>query len=158
MVYIHVHVPLILSWHKQLFHSKTCIYIHVLVGFSFGGMLACCVAARLWHSTTNRDVLLERVICITFAQPFLQIKMVEEQIEICQQFRKCIHSIFNKADLVPLMIRCLDLPGLDLPRLPLPNVKALPAPSDEFHLRTSPSKHTSRKHLVRCVYFHVYIL
>lgn len=121
----------------QLFHSYT--------GFSFGGMLACCVAARLWHSTTDRDVLLQRVICITFAQPFLKIKMIEEEIEICPQFEKSIHSIFNKDDLVPLMIRCLDLPGL-----PLPNVKALTAPSDKFPLRSS-GKHASGKHPVQPV-------
>ena len=98
------------------------------VGFSFGGMLACCVAARLWQSTTDQDVLLQRVICITFGQPFLHIKMVEDQIRICPKFEKSIHSVFNKDDFVPLMIGCL---GLAVLVQPLSLVKALGASSEE---------------------------
>ena len=82
--------------------------IYFYIGFAFGGMLACCVGARLWASTTEAQILLERVVCITFGQPFLQIKMVQEEIEICPQFEESIHSIFYKEDFVPHMLGCLD--------------------------------------------------
>ena len=72
-------------------------------------MLACCVCARLWQSTIDRNVLLQRVICITFGQPFLHVKIAEDEIKICPKFEKSIHSVFNKDDHVPLMIGCFDL-------------------------------------------------
>ena len=98
-------------------------------------MLACCVAAKLWYSVTaDRDVLLERVICITFGQPFLQIDMVEEEIAICPQFEQSIHSVFIKDDIVPLMFSYLAVEESDLPKVPspvtVPKMKALVAPSE----------------------------
>ena len=73
------------------------------VGFSFGGMLASCISARLWHNTmADQEALAQRMICITFGQPLLQMKMVEEEICISPQFEQSIHCIFIKDDLVPL--------------------------------------------------------
>ena len=71
-------------------------------------MLACCVCVRLWQSITKQEVLLQRAICITFGQPLLQIKMVKEEVRICPQFEKSIHSVFSVDDYVPLMMRCVD--------------------------------------------------
>ena len=72
-------------------------------------MLACCVCVRLWKSTTKQEVLLQRATCITFGQPLLKIKMVEEEIRICPQFEKSIHSVYSMDDNVPLMISCMDV-------------------------------------------------
>ena len=83
-------------------------FIHFDVGFSFGAMLACCVCVRLWKSTTKQEVLLKRAACITFGQPLLKIKMVEEEIRVCPQFEKSIHSIHSVDDCVPLMISCVE--------------------------------------------------
>ena len=106
-------------------------------------MLACCVNARLWHSTTAKEILLQRVICITFGQPFLQIRMVTEEIEICPDFEKTIHSVFIKDDQVPLMFGCLNLPNLS--SLAAPQLKALAGPSDdEFAARFSEQCHTQQ--------------
>ena len=82
--------------------------MYFYVGFSFGGMLACCVCVRLWKSITKQEVLLQRALCITFGQPLLKIKMVEEELRVCPQFEKSIHSIYNMEDYVPFMISCVE--------------------------------------------------
>ena len=110
--------------------------IVVYAGFSFGGMLACCVGAQLWHNTAaDREVLLQRVICITFGRPFLKIKMVEEEINICPEFEQSIHSVFNKEDVVPLMCSYLCTDEGKLPNVPspptYPKTNALVGTSDD---------------------------
>lgn len=95
-------------------------------------MLACCIGAQLWHFTTaDREVLLQRVICITFGQPFLKIKMVEDEIKFCPQFEQSIHSIFNKDDVVPLLFGYLHI---DESKVPSPSsyskAKAISGPSN----------------------------
>ena len=106
-------------------------------------MLACCVNAWLWHSTTDREILLHRVICITFGQPFLQIRMVKDKIESCPQFEETIHSVVVKDDRVPLMFGCLNFPNLS--SLAAPQVKALTGPNDdEFDARLSEKCHTQQ--------------
>ena len=105
----------------------------MFIGFSFGGMLACCVGAQLWRSTTDREILLQRVVCITFGQPFLQIKMVQDEIDICPQFEQSIHSVFSKDDVVPLMFSYLHVDESNLPNVSSPlssTTKALVGPSD----------------------------
>lgn len=97
-------------------------------------MLACCVGARLWHLTpADREVLLQRVVCITFGQPFLKIRMVEDEIKICPQFEQSIHSVFNKDDVVPLMFGYLHIDESNLPDLSSPSscskAKAISGPS-----------------------------
>ena len=59
--------------------------------------------------------------------------MVQEQLEICPQFEQCIHSVFNKDDLVPPMFGCLSLDSPNLSSLSVPQpaeAKALVAPSN----------------------------
>lgn len=98
-------------------------------------MLACCIGARLWHFTTaDREVLLQRVTCITFGQPFLKIRMVEDEIKICPQFEQSIHSIFNKDDVVPLLFGYLHIDESKVPNVSPPSsyskVKAISGPSN----------------------------
>jgi hypothetical protein len=103
------------------------------LGFSFGGILACCVSARLWHSTIDREALSQRVICITFGQPFLQIKMVEEENAICPQFMESIHSVFSKKDIVPLLFSFLNVDQSKHPNVSpgiFGKTKALAGPDD----------------------------
>ena len=109
---------------------------HILVlclplGHSFGGMLACCVGAQLWHSTmADQEFLLQHIICITFAQPFLKIKMIEEQIKITPQFESAIHSIFSTDDIVPLMFSYLNVDESVSSLLSHPKVKTQVGPCD----------------------------
>jgi GTP-binding protein EngB required for normal cell division len=97
----------------------------IFTGFSFGGMLACCVCVRLWKSTTKQEVLLQRATCITFGQPLLKIKMVEEEIRVSPQFEKSIHSVYSMDDNVPLMISCMDVVARHPPKF------AIIPPSEE---------------------------
>ena len=86
-----------------IFHGNT----SSLLGFSFGGMLACCIAANIWRrSQINADVLKEQVICITFGQPLISIPFVQEVIRDCgQQFEGTIYSMFNKDDAIPGLLQ-----------------------------------------------------
>lgn len=98
-------------------------------------MLACCIGARLWHFTTaDREVLLQRVICITFGQPFLKITMVEDEIKICPQFEQSIHSVFYKDDVVPLLFGYLHIDESKVPNVSSPSsyskAKAISGPSN----------------------------
>ena len=83
-------------------HS-TMYLIHA--GFSFGGMLACYVAASLWRmSFINGDVLEKNVICITFGQPLIPILYVEEAIKDFPQFEATIHAVYEKDDFFPRVL------------------------------------------------------
>ena len=77
-----------------------------LLGFSFGGMLACCIAANIWRrSPINADVLKEQVICITFGQPLICIPFVQEVIQNSPQFESTIYSMFTKDDIIPGLLQ-----------------------------------------------------
>ena len=106
-------------------------------------MLASCVTARLWqNATADQTFLLQHVICITFGQPFLQIEMVQEEIQICPQFEQSIHSVFYKDDTVPLMLSYLHVDESKLPEasstVSYPKAKALMGPSDSGFAPTAP--------------------
>ena len=133
-------------------------------------MLACCVAAQLWYKTpASQDFLLERVICITFGQPFLQNNMVDEKISICPQFEQSIHSVFNKDDVIPLVLSYVHEEESKLPKMPPPpKVPALVGPSEA---KTPTKTHrvclyklqrfSSNRHMSSCAYrvaFSVFLL
>lgn len=76
-----------------------------IVGFSFGGMLACYVAANLWKTSfISGDVLEKNVACITFGQPLIPIGYVEEAIKHFPQFEATIHAVYDKDDLFPRVL------------------------------------------------------
>ena len=106
-------------------------------------MLACCICARLWHNAmADQDALTQDIICITFGQPFLPLKMVEDEMAISPQFEKSIHCIVSKDDSVPLALSYL--PVDERKPLPvilpsLPKAKAVVGPSET--LTTSASQH-----------------
>lgn len=81
------------------------------IGFSFGGMLACCIAARLWkESVIPIDVLEDRVICITFGQPLIAISYVQDTINTITKFENTIHAIYDQEDVFPRLLRDKYLP------------------------------------------------
>lgn len=81
------------------------LYCLFLKGFSFGGMLACYVAATLWKkSFISGDVLEKNVVCITFGQPLIAIPFVEEVIKDFPQFEATIHAIYDKDDFFPRVL------------------------------------------------------
>lgn len=110
--------------------------IHVnirTIGFSFGGMLACCVAANIWkNSYQSTQSLEENVICITFGQPLISIPFVLEATRMFPEFEKTIHSVFDKRDLVPRILRYFNVGCIHSrrtsPLLPAASPKAAPIP------------------------------
>lgn len=77
-------------------------YFFLIIGFSFGGMLACCNAARLWKETyIDIDLLEKHVICITFGQPVVAIPYVDGVIEKYTKFEEAVHSIYDEEDDFP---------------------------------------------------------
>ena len=88
--------------------------------------MACCVIANLWQkSSFHTDSLLKRVVCITFAQPFLHIPMVQEVIAMSPHFEQSIHSIFYKDDCVPQIFQCIYGTNTSLPVHQNQDVKSL---------------------------------
>ena len=77
----------------------------VYAGFSFGGMLACYMAANLWRmSFISGDVLEKNVICITFGQPLIPIPYVEEAIKDFPKLENTIHAVYEKDDFFPRVL------------------------------------------------------
>lgn len=75
-------------------------------GFSFGGMLACYNAARLWKETCiSVDILEKNVVCITFGQPMLAIPYVDKTIASYTKFEATIHAIYDQEDVFPKLLR-----------------------------------------------------
>ena len=98
-------------------------------------MLALCISAKLWHSTmADQQALTERIICITFGQPLVKLKMVEDEISVSGEFEKSIHSVFSKDDFVPAMFSYMPIdnrePEPNVSPLLHPKMKALAAPND----------------------------
>ena len=79
--------------------------MHTHAGFSFGGMMACHMAAVLWKgSSLDRDILKKNIICITFGQPLIPIVSVEEAINDHPQFEDTIHAVYEKDDFIPRVL------------------------------------------------------
>ena len=116
-------------------------------------MLACCVGARLWHTTmADQEFLQQHIICITFGQPFLKIKMVQEQIQITPKFESVIHSVFSTDDVIPFMFSYLNVDGSPSSVLSYPKVKNEVGPSDVVSTAPteSPPKPVSLAYCVTC--------
>ena len=79
--------------------------ILLCIGFSFGGILACCVAAHIWRrSYISANVLMKSMVCITFGQPLLSIPLLQDVTRRIPQFESTIHSVFDREDAVPQLL------------------------------------------------------
>ena len=79
--------------------NTQCVFI---IGFSFGGLLACYVAAYIWRASCLDVARLQRnVMCITFGQPLFSIPYVQEMIQIYPAFEQTLHLILDKEDIIP---------------------------------------------------------
>ena len=75
-------------------------------GFSYGGMLACSVAAILWKdSCIPIEALEKNVVCITYGQPVISIPSVQQVIKDIPHFQDTIYCVFKKEDVVPTVLR-----------------------------------------------------
>ena len=102
----------------------------ITIGFSFGGMLACCVAANLWKTSHISATTLEQsVVCITFGQPLIKMKFFQEVAKDYPQLEKTIHSIFWKEDMIPQILRYFGIGCLNYRCSQNPDLKPLPPSS-----------------------------
>ena len=71
--------------------------------------MACAVAAQVWHSSyISSQHLQENLVCITFAQPHLEVPQLEDIARDCPSIRSTIHCIYYDEDLIPRLARILD--------------------------------------------------
>jgi hypothetical protein len=101
----------------ELFWSH---YRVVLTGFSFGGLLACCVMANLWQdSRISAEVLLKQTTCIIFGAPFIKIQLIDQVLKMFPDLKKSIHSVFLKDDLFPQIMGYVSLAEPKEKKIPL---------------------------------------
>ena len=88
--------------------SIQCIIL-ICVGFSFGGLLACTVAARVWSTTyVPANILKESLACITFGQPHIPVPLLSETATLRPELASTVHSIYLKDDVVPRLSKFLN--------------------------------------------------
>ena len=78
-------------------------------GFSFGGLLACLLAAKIWKlGCVDVDVLKNKLICITFGQPQISVRSVQEVAARFPEFASNIHAVYLEEDTVPRVLKFLN--------------------------------------------------
>ncbi|XP_064385834.1 uncharacterized protein LOC135334540 isoform X2 [Halichondria panicea] len=84
-------------------------YRIVFTGFSFGGLLAKAVAARMWREPLlSVESLQENVACITLGAPMITSPVVTMAMEETPQFGSTVHSIMLDSDPIPKLCMFLD--------------------------------------------------
>ena len=76
---------------------------NIRIGFSYGGMLACCVTSYLWRAGFLLSVALlqKNVTCITFGQPLINIPFVHDTIMRFPELEETIHLVLDEQDKLP---------------------------------------------------------
>ena len=92
----------------------TCIVVIIvcdcMIGFSFGGLLACAVAASVWETCyISTDLLRQNLVCITFGQPHVAMPMLDRVVSQRPELVSTIHSFHCEDDPVPRLLRFLDV-------------------------------------------------
>ena len=81
----------------------------VNVGFSFGGLLACAIAACVWDLPyISSSFLKENLACITFAQPHIPVPWLPEVARERPDLVSTIYTVYWEGDLVPRLARFLN--------------------------------------------------
>lgn len=79
-----------------------------VLGFSFGGLLACSIAAKLWNLPFfNANILLQNVTCIMFGPPYVNFSSplphLEEAIHQFPDISQSFHSFHLRDDIIPML-------------------------------------------------------
>ncbi len=83
--------------------------IAIISGFTFGGLLAKAVAARMWREPLlSVEALQENVACITLGAPMITLSVVTIAMEETPQFGSTVHSIMLDSDPIPNLCMFLD--------------------------------------------------
>ena len=87
-------------------HSRI---IFNFAGFSFGGVLAQMLAAKLWQlPQVSIAQLKSNVLCITFGQPLLKSNLITKAAELFPVYKNTVHAICSENDNFPSIIEKLD--------------------------------------------------
>ena len=74
-------------------------------------MLACSIAVQVWkRGYIPAQLLQENLVCITFAHPHLPVPQLADMARDCPEIANTIHAIYFEEDIVPRLVRVLDLP------------------------------------------------
>ena len=69
------------------------------------------MATQVWQSPyISSRHLQENFVCITFAQPHLPVPQLADIARDCPEIASTIHAIYYEEDLVPRLMKVLDLP------------------------------------------------
>ena len=78
-------------------------------GFSFGGLLASTVLARVWDTPyISAELLKENLTCITFGQPLVRVDVIQKVARRRPEMVSTIHAIFTEVDHLPSLMGLLD--------------------------------------------------
>lgn len=91
-------------------HSVSSLqYLLKFTGFSFGGLLACAVAAMVWNTPyIGADLLKDHLVCITFGQPHITVPLLADVARQRAEVASTIHCVYSEGDLVPRLVKFLD--------------------------------------------------
>ncbi len=74
-------------------------------------MLACSIAVQVWQrGYIPAQLLQENLVCITFAQPHLPVPQLADLARDRPEIANTIHAIYFEENIVPRLLRVLDLP------------------------------------------------
>ena len=83
---------------------------YLYIGFSFGGLIAVAIAAKIWNLPHVSVQNLRRLKCVTFGQPQIRMMLVEQVVDRVPEFVECIHALYLENDSVPHVMASLDRP------------------------------------------------
>ena len=87
---------------------------NLLTGFSFGGLLACSVAAKLCREPDlTAEQLQHSLVCITFGQPMISINVIQETAQQMPVFCAIVHCVLMSGDMLPFIMKFLDTAALN---------------------------------------------
>lgn len=93
------------QWHSIIMYFTNIAFI----GFSFGGLLAKAVSARMWREPLlSVESLQENIACISLAAPMITLPVVTMAMEETPQFGSTVHSIVLNSDPIPKLTMFLD--------------------------------------------------
>ena len=91
---------------KRSIQNNAC---NIIVGFSFGSLLALSVTASLWkQGLLSTSILEKNLCCISLSAPLINLPVLQEVLLEMPQIKSTLHSIVAKGDILPRLMMFLD--------------------------------------------------
>ena len=81
---------------------------YLYIGFSFGGLIAMVIAAKIWDLPHVSMHNLHRLKCITFGQPQISMTLVEQIVDRFPEFVESVHALYLESDAFPRVMASFD--------------------------------------------------